>query len=659
MAMSLSWSDGLTPEQRLAASHIGSHARLLAGPGTGKTHTIAARIAYLVNEQKVNPSDILVLTFTRLATRQLRSDIARRIGTTTQEMPHISTLHAFALRQLRHNASSAPSLMQPLRIADDWEERHLIQKEMRKLLKWRLQDVRNGFHLLAADWQTLNADKEEYEPDPKFLGAWGTHRRVYGYTLRAELVYQLKKAIEEGYEFSLVPNFRYVLIDEYQDLNPCDLAIAAALARSSMELMACGDDDQSIYGFRHAAPSGIRNFLEVFPGAADLVLTECRRCGSNILRAALWVAEQDIARIEKALRPMVGRPAGEVQILRFRTGDSEAWGIAQLCKKFVNEGTAPGNILILVRSNRNGDFSLPVINELARLGVQVAVNADKETLLEGNPGRRLLSLLRLIANPTDHLAWRSQLALTDGIGDTTFSAIYQYAETKGVGFSGAIMELDQFINTTVPPNSRKRLMDRVTATREALKRFKPVLAEQEASNDTKTTAALKSFVQAVAETEITEEEGRGAVLDYIEEIADASAARTLADLLIAVALGREDREETEATPEENRINILSMHQAKGLTAEIVFVMALEDEVIPRTHDQPTLDDNRRLLYVSMTRAKEKLFMTYAIRRTGKQAFAGRTSGNPVRQISTFLQNIRPRPAPGEAYVQGTINTGSG
>ena len=650
MTTGSSWRDGLSGEQAVAASYAGSHVRLLAGPGTGKTHTIAARIAYLVNEKGVNPAEILVLTFTRLATRQLRSDIAKRLGPGAQVLPHISTLHAFALRQLRQNAKSVHSLAQPLRIADDWEERKLIQEEMKGLLGGNLKSVKDGFNLLAADWQTLRADEEDYEPDPRFLGAWGAHRRIYGYTLRAELVYQLKKAMEEGYEFSLEPQFKYVIIDEYQDLNPCDLAIAEAVAKTGAELMACGDDDQSIYGFRHAAPGGIRNFIDDFPGSANLALTECFRCGSNILKAALWVAEQDLERVKKALHPTAGQPAGEVHVLRFRSGEAEALGIARLCKKFVDEGTSPGKILILVRSNRNNDLSDPVVKELVRLRVPVAANADKETLLEGKPGRRLLSLLRLIAHPTDHLAWRSRLQLTDGIGESTYKAIYQRAKEKGNGFSAAISDLGEYLDTTVPAAARKCLREQITATRKALEKFGPLLAEQEDAEETKTTTALKVFVEAVADTEISDEDGKADIVTYIEQIADASGSRTLADLLISIAIGREDMEETEAEPEEDAINILSMHQAKGLTAEIVFVMALEDEIIPREHDLQTEEDNRRLLYVSMTRAKQKLFMSYAIKRTGKQAFAGRNSGNPTRQISMFLEGIRPRPVQGEDYV---------
>jgi len=276
-------------------------------------------------------------------------------------------------------------------------------------------------------------------PDPRFLGAWDGHRRVYGYTLRAELVYQLKKAMEQTSEFVLTPRFKYVLIDEYQDLNPCDLAIAESIAATGASLLACGDDDQSIYGFRYANPSGIRQFTSDFPGAADLVLTECRRCGSNILNAAQWVAEQDLARVKKTLHPRPEQLPGEVHVLRFKTGDTEAQGIAKLCKKLVDDGIPPGKILILVRSNHQGIFSTPVLNELVLRGVKVAANADKETLLDEKPGRRFLSLLRLIANPTDHLAWRSRLALTDGVGPTTHRAIYDFAASSGIGYGDAIM----------------------------------------------------------------------------------------------------------------------------------------------------------------------------------------------------------------------------
>lgn len=649
MGTPLSWHDGLSSEQARAASHIGSHARLLAGPGTGKTHTLAGRVAYLITQQGVEPSAILVLTFTRLATRQLRSKIGERIAGHADGVPHIYTLHSFALRQLRRNANLVDVLPQPLRIADDWEERELIQEEMKLLVNKTARQVRQGFALLSADWQTLDADAEDWRQnaaDPEFIGAWEEHRTIYGYTLRAELVYQLKKALEQVPSFTLKPEFQHVLIDEYQDLNPCDLAIARAIAGRGASLVACGDDDQSIYGFRFADPRGIRNFLTQFGGSAGLELTECWRCGANILEAALRVAQQDPRRVVKALYAAGNRPPGEVRLLSFHTGTEEAQAIAQLCRKYIDSGTLPGQILILVRSNHNGAYSSPVFDELKKLGVPVTVGAEKRTVLDEKPGRRFLSMLRLIVNPLDHLAWRSRLHLTDGIGPATVTAIYEFARSRGIGFGEALSRVGEFVQT-IPAGSRAALGREITDANAAAQRFVQQLAQQN-NSDRLSSEDLKGIIDAVSLVEIADEDGREKVVTYINSIVDASGVSNLEDLLVLIAVGRE---ETDTEPDQDSINLLSMHQAKGLTAEVVFVMAVEDEILPQRLDGPSIEDDRRLLYVSMTRAREKLIMTYAGMRTGRQQHSGRNSGDPRRSISRFLRNGPVMVERGNAFVQ--------
>jgi DNA helicase-2/ATP-dependent DNA helicase PcrA len=140
-----SWDFDLTAEQSFAASYSGTHARLLAGPGTGKTYTLAGRVAYLVSQQNIEPSSILVLTFTRLATRELRARIKKSLAPYSDDMPYIATLHSFALRQLLRNSRSLNSVPQPLRIADDWEEAEIIEIEMRDLLDRRVESIRDSF----------------------------------------------------------------------------------------------------------------------------------------------------------------------------------------------------------------------------------------------------------------------------------------------------------------------------------------------------------------------------------------------------------------------------------------------------------------------------------------------------------------------------------
>src|SRR5262249_20654269 len=159
---------------------------------------------------------IVALTFTRAAAHELRKRIEQHLGKGCKL--RISTLHSFALRQLLRNSSKITSLKQPLRIADDWEERRIILEDLKALLELkRVDEASKLFNRLSADWQSLTADEagwDERFPDPKFLGAWQQHRGIYGYTLRAELVYQLKRALEQHGNFDLGHQPTHLIVDE-------------------------------------------------------------------------------------------------------------------------------------------------------------------------------------------------------------------------------------------------------------------------------------------------------------------------------------------------------------------------------------------------------------------------------------------------------------
>ena len=180
----MAWDDNLLEDQKIAAAHADTHARLLAGLGTGKTLTLTRRICFLVTESNISAENILALTFTRAAARELRQRVTNELG--EDQSPRISTLHSFALRQLLKNAMRIKELPQPLRIADDWEERNIVLPDLKALLELpRIEHAKNLLNELSADWQSLTADEEDWEkrfPDPAFLGAWREHRQIYGYT---------------------------------------------------------------------------------------------------------------------------------------------------------------------------------------------------------------------------------------------------------------------------------------------------------------------------------------------------------------------------------------------------------------------------------------------------------------------------------------------
>jgi DNA helicase-2/ATP-dependent DNA helicase PcrA len=644
----MAWDDELLPDQRTAASHVGRHARLLAGPGTGKTLTLTRRVCYLVEVQGVAPEKILALTFTRAAAHELRQRIDGELG--PDRRPLVSTLHAFALRQLLRNSARIRLLPQPLRIADDWEERHIVLEDVRRMLSLqRIDQARDLLNELSADWQSLTADEADWErrfPNPQFLRAWREHRTIYGYVLRSELVYQLKRALEEDPDFSIDGPPMHLLVDEYQDLNRCDLAVTKAIADRGAEVYCAGDDDQSIYGFRKAHPAGIRRFSEDYNPSELLALEICKRCDQAILDLALFVARQDHRRLEKPLRPEDGRTGGTVKLLRFANQDEEANSIASLCKHLVeHQGLAPHDILILLRSDRRRAFSSVLNEALAREHLPTSVSTVEGDPLEEPPGRQVLALLRLVANAGDHLAWRAILQLRDNhLGEKAIAALYQLAVSRGLTFTGALQEVAA--NPSLVPRHGARIKAEYDAIRELVERMHPAEEEDgDPPDPEKMLADIDSVIKDIAPAP----DKAAAIKRRFAATIEASSPERIEHLVRSLETTDEG---LEPVVEERKVNILTMHRAKGLTAKAVIVVGVEDEYLPGRAEGDLVGDERRLLYVSLTRAKHHLFMTYCVRRTGPQQHTGRTSGDPRRTLTRFLHDAPVTPVNGTRYVLG-------
>lgn len=638
----MAWDDGLLEGQKKAAQHAGSHARLLAGPGTGKTLTLTRRICFLINALNVPPESIFALTFTRAAAQELRQRVSNALE--GQSIPRISTLHSFALRQLLKNQHILTSLPAPLRIADDWEERNIIVEDLKILLGLsRIDEVRELINQLSADWESLNADEEGWEdrhPNPRFLGAWKQHRKIYGYTLRAELVYQLKKNLEFEEDFSLENPINHLVIDEYQDLNKCDLSIIKHLEERGAELFIAGDDDQSIYGFRKAHPEGIRRFPNDFPGSINLELQICKRCDRDILGIGLFIAEQDFGRIQKNIYTDPSAGAGEVRILRFKNQNEEARGIAKLCKQLSDRYDLK-NILILLRSDHRKKFSRPIEDELRKAGVPVSTVTSSNIFDEG--GRTFLSFLRLVVNSEDSLAWRTILQCWfTGIGPKMFGSIYDISRSGNKSFARAILDAYDD-NTIIPSRYRKRLSSAISKImslrNDALRNG--ILAEHDSPSQ------LVDAISPIMDIFITDDDDRTAVRSQFERLALSLDLHSLDEIIRSLGTAGD----MEPDIAEEKVNILTMHRAKGLTAGAVIVAAAEDEYIPGRADAEDEGDERRLLYVSLTRAEHHLFVTYCTRRTGSQMRTGRTSGRPRRHITRFLRESRHKPQDGQEFTE--------
>jgi DNA helicase-2/ATP-dependent DNA helicase PcrA len=346
-------------EQEAILGHEpGEDARVLAGPGTGKSATLVAWLDRLLDES--DPPKVKLLTFTRAATAELAGKVLDHEALAVEKP---STVHSFAVSVLLKN-DGAGDFPQPLRMVDDWERDRIVEGSLARRAKVNKRRIRRLIGEMAAAWESLNEEEDpevDSEERTRFLGVWTEHRTIYGYTLPAELPYALLTALEEHPDLEGV-DFDLLIVDEYQDLNACDLALLQQIGLRGCAVVGAGDDDQSIYSFRKADPAGIRRFEDDYPGAVTFPLSISRRCGRRILDWATHVIEGEVGRPPKPRLTCPDEAAdGEVALLAFAGQKSEATGIARLAKQLIDrDGMAPQDILILLRGDHNGQFSKPI-----------------------------------------------------------------------------------------------------------------------------------------------------------------------------------------------------------------------------------------------------------------------------------------------------------
>lgn len=626
-----------TSEQRQILAHSADrHGRVLAGPGTGKSATVVALITELLAQP--SPPRVRLLTFTRSATAELAQKVAEHPEAVV-ERP--STIHSFAISALLRNPGSA-DFPTPLRLADDWELKEIVAPELSYMSGVTPSFVkRRLIPEMAANWESLEPEPHPEVDEPtrhRFLAAWDEHRRVYGYTLLSELPDLLRRALEahadlEGLDYTLL------VVDEYQDLNACDLRVLRLLASRGIAILGLGDDEQSIYSFRKAAPEGIRRFLIDYPGSADYTLTVSHRCGSQIVGWARHVIETDPHRDRHRprLRSASDAPPGETALLAFDSQTAEARGVAQLVAGLVQEdGLDPSDLLVLFRGDHNGVFSRPIKHRLADFGVAVDDPTWVTDVLIDTTNRGVLLLARLLADPADSLAWAGLLKLESGIGPALARSVYARATQAGSTFAKALLATHTEGFPAAPGASRRRAADLVGRVLAWLER------------------------QQVPD-ELDDGRWGGWIIEALHNDPAAPVSHSLGDLLLGVDelvepqtgleryLGQlQPLARDRAQAQGGGVRFMSMSMSKGLTVEAAIVVAAEEGVIPRP--DADIAEERRLMYVALTRARRFQFVTWARRRTGPTARSGAPRVGGRRTESRLLRNGPVAVVDGERFL---------
>lgn len=655
--------DGLNPQQRQAVVHEGSPLLIVAGAGSGKTAVLTRRIAYLMAARGVGVGQILAITFTNKAAAEMRERVVGLVGEKARYM-WVSTFHSTCVRILRNQAALIEGLNSNFSIYDADDSRRLLQMVGRDL---GLDIKRYSPRLLAN--AISNLKNELIDPHQALAGltedsddlarAVASVYDEYQRRLRAanaldfdDLIGETVAVLQAFPQIAQYSRrrFRHVLVDEYQDTNHAQYVLVRELVgRDSNdgippgELCVVGDADQSIYAFRGATIRNIEDFERDYPDTRTILLEQNYRSTQNILSAANSVIARNAGRREKRLWTDAG--AGELIVGYVADNEhDEARFVAEEIDALAEGSEITYNDVAVFYRTNNSSRSLEEV--LIRAGIPYKVVGGVR-FYERKEIRDIVAYLRVLDNPGDAVSLRRILNTPRrGIGDRAEACVAVYAENTGVGFGDALVAAAQgkvpMLNTRAEKaiagfvemfdELRGRLDDDLGELVEAVLERTGYRRELEASTDPQELARLDNLNElvSVAHEFSTDRENAAALGPDDEDVPDTGV---LADFLERVSLVADADE----IPEHGAgvVTLMTLHTAKGLEFPVVFVTGWEDGMFPhmRALDNPTeLSEERRLAYVGITRARQRLYVSRAIVRSSW----GQPMLNPE---SRFLREI--------------------
>ena len=607
----------LNPQQRLAAETLEGPVLILAGAGSGKTRALTCRVANLL-DHGVPAWNILALTFTNKAAKEMKERIANLVGDEAAEDAWISTFHSTCARMLRRDIEKL-GYTRSFVIYDDDDQKAVLKEILKRLnidekflpireLSAKISDAKNK--LMGPDEWFRESEKDyrcqmihnvflEYETRLKANNALDFDDLL---VKTLELLADHPPVLE-----SYRKRFRYVMVDEYQDTNYAQYMMIKLLTDESRNLCVVGDDDQSIYGWRGADIRNILDFEKDYPDATVIKLEQNYRSSANILDAANQVIAHNAGRKEKAL--WTERGEGE-PIRLFAAGDErdEAAWIADRIRQLNRQGDNYGNTAVLYRTNAQ---SRVVEEMLMRSGIPYKVFGGQK-FYDRKEVRDVVAYLRVIVNPADDVSLRRIINVPKrAIGDSTVQELMQHALENGMPLYSALSDIPDSLGSRPRKNIGEffMLMTLLMAMKEAMpvSEFVPMLVEK--------TGLMEQYKKEDTDEARSRVENIQEFLGAVEEYCKSTENPTLEDYLENVSLVT-DLDQAEDTG-RGYVTLMTLHSAKGLEFPNVFMTGLEEGIFPSSRslmDDERMEEERRLCYVGITRAQKRLFISRAKQR---------------------------------------------
>jgi DNA helicase-2/ATP-dependent DNA helicase PcrA len=628
---------GLNPSQRQAVLHADGPLLILAGAGSGKTRVITHRIAHLIGAHGVAPWQILALTFTNKAAEEMRRRVEKLLGASAQEV-WVSTFHAACARLLRRDIERLGRHTRSFGILDTGDQSALLKECLREL---NISPDRYAPQAIAGRISRL---KNQLITAEQFARGGGQN---FGLEEAVRRVYQLyqKKLVEQnaldfddllmqtGQLFEEVPEvltyyqqkFRYILVDEYQDTNHAQYRIIRLLAAEHRNLCVVGDDDQSIYAWRGADISNILSFERDYPDCAVVKLEENYRSTKSILEAAGKVIDKNTERKGKSL--WTQREAGEkLTYLEAVDETHEAGLICQMIRRLrLSAGWDYRDMAVFYRTNAQSRAIEDALR-LEHIPYQIVGGLK---FYERKEVKDLLAYLRMVVNPRDSVSLRRVINVPPrGIGKVTVDKIAAHAEMRGIPLYDAIGEV---LATGLLSGAAAGKVKQFFTLAEELRGLAATSSVAELVRELLQRTNFLEQYGTAGEDEMRRQNIQE-VITAADDFAERAQDSSLVSFLDRTALMAD---QDTLIDDAGRVVLMTLHTSKGLEFPVVFVSGMEDGIFPHRRafeDASELEEERRLCYVGMTRAKDRLFLTSAV----KRRIYGTELYNPP---SMFLQDI--------------------
>ncbi len=635
--------EGLNPEQARALDVVSGPLLILAGAGSGKTKTLTHRIAHLIAHEGVWPNEILAVTFTNKAAKEMRERLSTLLGqpNTRGFMPWMGTFHGICVRILR--ADGAAIGVQPNFVIYDEDDRQGLIKQAMKELSISSDQVKPRSVSAAIS----GAKNELIDPEAYMAAAQYPNQQAIGRVyelyerlrdtagaldfddLLMETVRLLRDVPEVRARYRT--QFKHILIDEYQDTNAAQYAIVKSLVNEQQNICVVGDDWQSVYSWRGADFKNILNFERDFPGAVVVKLEQNYRSTEAILDAAHNVITKNVERTDKQLWTDVGKGT-PVEVQAVYDEAEEAFAVASRVSAQVAIGARRyDDFAVLYRTNAQS-FAFERAFLQHRIPYHIVGGVR---FYDRKEVKDIIAYLRLIYQPNDRMSFSRIVNVPKrSIGTTSFEKFIEWQAMSGMDIISALVNAEQ--TSSITPRAKKALV----GLGELLRSIQAMVESGASPSDIIERLVERTGYRDYILDGTPQAEDREANLGVL--MSDAQSFAALPDFLEEVAL----MSSADTGANEPSVTLMTLHAAKGLEFPVVFMVGMEDGLFPSSRaleeGPKQLEEERRLCYVGMTRAREELHLSYA---GSRMQFGSRSYGTPSRFLSDMGYELVQRQQP--------------